>query len=165
MPADAGLTRGGHTIQGTARSEDETVSVRFNHTIVHSRDKRVSATFLTDILGLPGAKPFGHFLVVELENGASLDFIDAGDTDVVQQHYAFLIDEEDFDTILGRIRARGLAYWADPFRKRPGEINHNEGGRGLYFDDPDGHLLEYLAMLNEPPRPDAGVVPWSQWAA
>jgi extradiol dioxygenase family protein len=120
------------------------VSVRFNHTIVHSRDKRESATFLADILGLPVPSLFGHFLVVELDDGASLDFIDAGDTNVVQQHYAFLIDEEDFDTIFGRIRARGLEYWADPFKKRPGEINQHDGGRGLYFDDPDGHLLEVL---------------------
>lgn len=120
------------------------MSVRFNHTIVHSRDKRAAATFLAEILGLPVPGTFGHFFVVELDNGASLDFIDAGDTDVVQQHYAFLIDEEDFDVIFGRIRARGLEYWADPFKKCPGEINHHEGGRGLYFDDPDGHLLEIL---------------------
>jgi len=120
------------------------MSVRFNHTIVHSRDKRESATFLAHVLGLPAPKPFGHFLVVELDNGASLDFIDAGNTAVVPQHYAFLIDEGDFDPIFGRIRAGGLEYWADPFKKRPSEINHNEGGRGLYFGDPDGHLLEIL---------------------
>ena len=120
------------------------MSIRFNHTIVHSRDKKQYATFLTDILGLRIPRPFGHFLVVELENGVSLDFIDAGDTEVVPQHYAFLISEEDFDPIFGRIRARGLEYWADPFKKRPGDINHNEGGRGLYFGDPDGHLLEIL---------------------
>ena len=120
------------------------MSIRFNHTIVHSRDKKKSATFLADILGVAVPRPFGHFLVVDLDNGASLDFIDAGDFDVVPQHYAFLIDEEDFDPIFGRIRARALEYWADPFKKRPAEINRNEGGRGLYFDDPDGHLLEIL---------------------
>ena len=120
------------------------MSIRFNHTIVHSRDKKESATFLTGILGLPLPSPFGPFFVVELENGASLDFVNAGDTDVVPQHYAFLIDEIDFDPIFGRIRARGLDYWADPFKKRPGEINHNDGGRGVYFDDPDRHVLEIL---------------------
>ena len=120
------------------------MSVRFNHTIVHSRDENESATFLSDILGLPPPQPFGHFLVVELENGVSLDFIAAGDTDVVPQHYAFLIDEGDFESVFKRIRSRGLPYWADPFKKRPGEINHNEGGRGFYFDGPDGHLLEVL---------------------
>ena len=120
------------------------MSIRFNHTIVHSRDKKTSAAFLADLLGLPTPKPFGHFLVVELDNAASLDFLDAGDFGVVPQHYAFLIDEDDFDAIFARIRARALEYWADPFKKRPGEINHNEGGRGLYFVDPDGHLLEIL---------------------
>ena len=120
------------------------MSVRFNHTIVHSRDKKQSASFLAGVLGLPAPHPFGHFLVVELENGASLDFIDAGEFEFQTQHYAFLIDEEDFDPIFARVRERGLDYWADPFKKRLGEINRNEGGRGFYFDDPDGHLLEVL---------------------
>lgn len=120
------------------------MAVRFNHTIVHSRDKRESASFLAEVLGLSAPRPFGHFLVVELDDGASLDFIDAGDSPVAQQHYAFLIDEEDFDPILERIRTRGLGYWADPFRKRPNEINRNDGGRGVYFDDPDHHILEVI---------------------
>lgn len=120
------------------------MSVRFNHTIVHGRDKRASTAFLTELLGLPAPRPFGHFLVVELANGVSLDFIDAGDTEVASRHYAFLVDEDDFDAIFARIRTRGLAYWADPFKKQPGEINHHDGGRGVYFDDPDGHLLEII---------------------
>ncbi len=120
------------------------MSIRFNHTLVHSRDKNVSATFLAEMLGLRTPHPFGPFLVVELDNEASLDFIDAGDFDVVPQHYAFLIDEDDFDAIFERIRSRGLAYWADPFKQQPGEINRHQGGRGFYFDDPDGHLLEVL---------------------
>lgn len=120
------------------------MSVRFNHTLVHSRDKAASASFLAEILGLRAPHRFGPFVVVELDNEASLDFIDAGDSEVVQQHYAFLIDEDDFDAIFARVVARGLPYWADPFKKHPGEINHNEGGRGFYFDDPDGHLLEVL---------------------
>ena len=120
------------------------MGIHFNHTIVHSRDKKASAAFLAGILGLREPGSFGHFRVVELDNGASLDFIDAGDSEVVRQHYAFLVGEADFDAIFGRIRARGLAYWADPFKRHPGEINRHEGGRGLYFDDPDGHLLEIL---------------------
>jgi catechol 2,3-dioxygenase-like lactoylglutathione lyase family enzyme len=120
------------------------VSVRFNHTIVHSRDKQASAVFLSEILGLSPPGPFGHFQVVALDDGSSLDFLDAGDFEVHPQHYAFLVDEEDFDPIFARVRARGLDYWADPFKKRPGEINRNDGGRGFYFDDPDGHLLEVL---------------------
>ncbi len=120
------------------------MSIRFNHTLVHTRDKKVSSTFLTEILGLPAASPFGPFLVVELENGASLDFLEVGRTAVFSQHYAFLIDEEDFDPIFERIRARGLDYWAAPFKQHPGEINRNDGGRGVYFEDPNGHLLEVL---------------------
>ena len=120
------------------------MSIHFNHTIAHGRDKRVSAAFLTEILGLPPARPFADFVVIEFANGVSLDFLDAGDFEVVPQHYAFLVGEDEFDAIFARIRARGLSYWADPFKRRPGEINRNDGGRGVYFPDPDGHLLEIL---------------------
>ncbi len=120
------------------------MSARFDHTIVHSRDKRVSAAFLSEILGLTPPAPSGHFLVVALANGASLDFIDAGGMDFETQHYAFRIDESDFEPVFARIRARALDYWADPFKQRPGEIYHHGGGRGVYFCDPDGHLLEVL---------------------
>jgi catechol 2,3-dioxygenase-like lactoylglutathione lyase family enzyme len=120
------------------------MSIRFNHTLVYSHDKKESSAFLTGVLGLPEATPFGPFLVVELENGASLDFVDVGGTAVTPQHYAFLIDEEDFDSIFERIRGGDLDYWADPFRQRAGEINRNDGGRGVYFADPNGHLLEVL---------------------
>lgn len=120
------------------------MSVRFNHTIVHSRAKEASARFLADILGLQEPKPFGHFLVVDLDGEASLDFVDAGGMEFDTQHYAFLVAEADFDRIIGRIRERRLEYWADPFRKQPGEINHHYGGRGVYFNDPDGHLLEVI---------------------
>ena len=120
------------------------MSIRFNHTLVYVRDKKISASFLAEILGLPAPSPFGIFLVVELENGASLDFIEVGEAEIVPQHYAFLIDEEDFDPIFERIRARGLEHWADPFKQHPGEINQNDGGRGVYFEDPDRHFLEVL---------------------
>ena len=119
------------------------MSVRFNHTIVWCREKRRSAAFLAQILGLPTPVPFGPFLVVELANGASLDFHDTAD-EVAAQHYAFLIDEDEFDEVVKRLRARGQAYWADPGRRRAGEINGNDGGRGVYFEDPDGHLLEVI---------------------
>ncbi|HZQ33667.1 MAG TPA: VOC family protein [Mycobacterium sp.] len=119
------------------------MSIRFNHTIVAAKDKAESAGFFTEVFGLPAAKPFGHFLAVELEHGVSLDFADSGD-DIRPQHYAFLVSEDDFDAIYGRIRERGLEHWADPRRARPGEINHNDGGRGVYFPDPAGHYLEIL---------------------
>jgi catechol 2,3-dioxygenase-like lactoylglutathione lyase family enzyme len=119
------------------------VTVQLNHTIVQCRDKQRSATFLTEILGLPDPVRFGPFLVVEVDNGASLDF-DETDDDVHIQHYAFLIGEGDFDAIYGRIRDRGMQHWADPRGSRPGEINHNDGGRGVYFQDPAGHYMEIL---------------------
>ncbi len=119
------------------------MSVRLNHTIVWCRDQHVSASFLTDILGLEPAVRFGPFLVVEVANGVSLDYHEV-DGDISGQHYAFLIDEEEFDEIFGRIRARGLDFWADPTQARPGEINRNDGGRGVYFADPDGHFLEII---------------------
>lgn len=120
------------------------MSIRLNHTIIWCRDKRRSATFLTEVLGLPAARPFGPFLVVEVANDVSLDFHETEDAEIASQHYAFLIGEDDFDGVYARIRERGLAYWADPGRSRAGQINHNDGGRGLYFQDPDGHLLEVI---------------------
>ena len=117
--------------------------VQLNHTIVHSRDKREAAEFVTRIFGLPDATRFGPFFVVELDNGVSLDFCDS-DGEIASQHYAFLIGESEFDEVLARIRERGLDYWADPGQTRPGRINHNDGGRGVYFEDPNGHLLEII---------------------
>jgi catechol 2,3-dioxygenase-like lactoylglutathione lyase family enzyme len=117
--------------------------IQLNHTIVWSSDPTKSARFLAEILGRPEPTRFGHFHVVELDNGVSLDFAHA-DGPIRAQHYAFLIGESDFDLVLRRIIDRGLAYWADPGRHDPGRINHNDGGRGVYFPDPDGHSLEVI---------------------
>ena len=119
------------------------MTVELNHTIVWCRDQLRSATFLTEILGRPPAVRFGPFLVVEVDNGISLDFHETEDH-IAGQHYAFLIGEDDFDDIFGRIVSRGLDYWADPGCTQPGTINHHDGGRGVYFADPDGHLLEII---------------------
>ena len=119
------------------------MSIQLNHTIVWCRDKRKSAKFLTELLGLPKPTRFGPFLVVELANGVSLDFHD-DDGRIAMQHYAFLISEAEFDTVFARIEERGLDYWADPGRTEPNEIYRHNGGRGLYFKDPDGHLLEIM---------------------
>ncbi|MGH3741246.1 MAG: VOC family protein [Micromonosporaceae bacterium] len=116
--------------------------VQLNHTIVHVRDRQSSAAFWTDILGLPPAKPYGPFLVVQASNEVSLDLMD--DPRPSRQHYAFLVSENEFDEIFGRITERGLPYWADPFHRQPDQINHNDGGRGVYWDDPDGHSLEII---------------------
>jgi catechol 2,3-dioxygenase-like lactoylglutathione lyase family enzyme len=117
--------------------------IQLNHTIVRARDKQESAAFLTDILGLPPPTTYGPFLVVQVDNEVSLDFADDHGP-VHPQHYAFLVDESDFDDIFGRIKERGLTYWADPFRRRPGEFNTNDGGRGVYWEDPNGHMLEII---------------------
>jgi catechol 2,3-dioxygenase-like lactoylglutathione lyase family enzyme len=119
------------------------MAVRLNHTIVSVRDKRESAEFLVEILGLAEPTAFGRFLVVQVDNDVSLDFAD-DDGPVHPRHYAFLVGEPDFDQIFERIQARGLLYWADPGRRRPGEINTNDGGRGLYWEDPSGHFLEII---------------------
>lgn len=119
------------------------MAAALNHTIVWCRDKYLSSAFLADILGCPPAQAFYHFMVVELDNGVSLDFMEKEGA-ISPQHYAFLIDEADFDAVFARIRTRGARHWADPARTRPGEINRNYGGRGVYFEDPDGHLLEVI---------------------
>src|ERR1700761_4364129 len=98
------------------------MTARLNHTIVYSSDRSKSARFLAEMLGLPAPVRFGPFEVVELDNAVSLDFT-AADGPVQPQHYAFLISEAEFDVVFDRIRARGLQYWADPRRSRPGEIN------------------------------------------
>lgn len=119
------------------------MAVQLNHTIVMARDKEASARFLTEILGLPDATCFGPFRVVTVDNGVSLDFYETDD-EIASQHYAFLTTEAEFDEIFARIRERAVDYWADPAQSRPGEINHNDGGRGVYFEDPNGHLLEII---------------------
>jgi catechol 2,3-dioxygenase-like lactoylglutathione lyase family enzyme len=119
------------------------MAVELNHTIVNVRDKAASAAFYTEILGLPDATSYGPFAVVEMGNGVSLDLAD-DHGEVKSQHYAFMVSEPEFDEIFGRIQARGLTYWADPFENQPGEINHNDGGRGVYWKDLDGHKLEII---------------------
>ena len=114
-----------------------------NHTIVWCSDKRRSADFLAAMLGLAPARTFFHFLVVDLANRASLDYYQK-DGPVSPQHYAFLVSDDEFDAAFARIRGAGLDYWADPARTKAGEINSHFGGRGVYFADPDGHLLELI---------------------
>lgn len=121
------------------------MSISFNHTIVAARDKRESAEFLAELFDLPAPLPFGHFMVVALDHDASLDYADAPEgEDIRRQHYAFLVSEQEFDAIYGKIQSRGMQHWADPGAQRPGEINRRDGGRGVYFLDPSGHAMEIL---------------------
>jgi catechol 2,3-dioxygenase-like lactoylglutathione lyase family enzyme len=119
------------------------MAAQLNHTIVWSSDQTMSARFLAEMLGRPAPTRFGHFDVVELDNGVSLDFADA-EGPIRPQHYAFLISEAEFDAALARIRAGGVRHYASFRREQPGEINHFYGGRGVYFDDPNGHLMELI---------------------
>ena len=119
------------------------MAAQLNHTIVWCKDQKTSSRFLAEMLGRPEPKKFAHFDVVELDNGVSLDFAERSG-EIVPQHYAFLISEQDFDAVFARIHEKKLDYWADPARRRAGEINHNDGGRGVYFPDPSGHFLEVI---------------------
>ena len=121
------------------------MSVSLNHHIVKAHDKHESAQFLVDILGLEPPTTYGPFVVVETANGVQLDFADDQGRPH-PQHYAFIVSEPEFDEIRERIVDRGLPYWADPFKKRPNEINNDDGGRGLYWDDPNGHILEIITV-------------------
>lgn len=120
------------------------MAIKLNHTIVHSKDPRAAAAFLTELFGLPPARPFGPFLDVEVSNEVTLAYLDADDMDVQAQHYAFLVSDTEFDAIFARLRARGLDYWADPGRTQKGRTNTHFGGRGVYFEDPSGHLMEII---------------------
>jgi len=119
--------------------------VELNHTIVKCTDKRASARFLAEILGLPEPTTYGPVVVVQVANGISLDYAD-DHGQVHSQHYAFLVSEDEFDQIHGRIVERELTYWADPGHRTENQINTNDGGRGLYWSDPDGHNLEIITV-------------------
>jgi catechol 2,3-dioxygenase-like lactoylglutathione lyase family enzyme len=119
------------------------VAIQFNHTILYARDSQASAKFLTDILGLPASTHWGPFEMVTTANGANLDYMNTGG-EITPQHYAFLISDPEFDEIFGRIQERKLPYWADPGQQQEGKINRHDGGRGVYFEDPNGHLLEII---------------------
>jgi catechol 2,3-dioxygenase-like lactoylglutathione lyase family enzyme len=119
--------------------------VQLNHTIVRAHDKHETARHLVEILSLPDPTVTGPFLEVRVTNDVSLDVADElGPPD--PQHYAFLVTEEEFDAIHQRLLARGIPYWADPMHHQPNEVNHEDGGRALYWDDPNGHVLEIITV-------------------
>lgn len=119
------------------------MSVQLNHTIVEAADRAETAAFFAEVLGLGEPKEYGPFLVLQCGNDVTLDVL-AARGPVHPQHYAFLVGEDEFDGIFGRITGRGLEHWADPHHHRPGTINHNDGGRGVYWNDPNGHSLEII---------------------
>lgn len=116
---------------------------QLNHTIIWSKDRDESAKFLAEVMGFDAATPFGHFAVIGTANGVSLDFATTTEK-ITPQHYAFLVSDDEFDQIFGRITERNIDYWAHPSGHGQGEINTRDGGRGAYFADPSGHVLEIL---------------------
>ncbi|HEX7096068.1 MAG TPA: VOC family protein [Acidimicrobiales bacterium] len=117
------------------------MAVQLDHTILPASDPERSAAFLAEILGLSAPKRVSHFVVVQTDNGVSLDFA-ATSEPVRPQHFAFRLTDEEWDASFARVVERGLQYWADPSRTRPGEVATGGGGRRVYFEDPDGHFME-----------------------
>jgi catechol 2,3-dioxygenase-like lactoylglutathione lyase family enzyme len=113
-----------------------------NHIIIPAKDKDASAKFLAGILGTEARPQWGPFRPVQTSNGVTLDFVDS--QDVRTQHYAFLVTDAEFDSAFQRIKKARLTYWAGPHKEGPGEINRHWAGRGVYFEDPNGHLLELI---------------------
>lgn len=122
-----------------------TMAVELDHTIVPARDAEAAARWFTEILGLPDPRPVGRFWQVTTANGVALDFATVAEgAEIRGIHYAFRISDEEFDAVYRKIVQGRLDHWAGPGRRGPGEINHRHGGRGVYFDSPDGHSLEVL---------------------
>ncbi|WP_129840944.1 VOC family protein [Streptomyces sp. RFCAC02] len=117
--------------------------VTFNHTIIAARDRAESARFFRDLLELRDAPSWGIFTNLHLDGGALLQFAEPP-VEIQMQHYAFLVDDELFDRAYRRLREQGIEHWADPQMRRPGEINHGHGGRGVYVKDPAGHAIELI---------------------
>jgi catechol 2,3-dioxygenase-like lactoylglutathione lyase family enzyme len=126
------------------------MAIELNHTIVPARDPEASAEFLAGILGLAVDPPLAHFTPVTLTNGVSLDFDRYDHVD--EHHYAFQLSAGEFEAAFARIRDGGLTYYADPGCRQPGEVYVGSNGRrGLYFRDPDGHLMEILTPVPAEP--------------
>ena len=121
------------------------MSVELNHIIIPARDKRASAEFLAGLLGVEAGPQWGPFIPVRVANGVTLDYQDFSE-DFLSHHCAFLVTEPEFDAIFSRIEEARLTYYADPARRQPGEINRLYGGRGVYFEDPDGHVMEVITQ-------------------
>ncbi|MFS0692232.1 VOC family protein [Streptomyces nitrosporeus] len=119
-------------------------TVRLDHTAVYASDRRLSAEFIAVILGLEVGAPFGPFLPVDLGNGVTLDYYEKRTEPIQSQHYAFLVPEDRFDAAVARLEAVGVTYYADPGHTEPGRTNSLFGGRGAYFEDPDGHNMEIM---------------------
>ncbi len=121
------------------------MTIELDHTIVPSRDKEAAARFFSRIFGLNYNGPESPFAPVRVNENLTLDFLDIDEaSDFETHHYAFKVSEAEFDAIFGRIKADGVIYGSEPGSFEDMQINHRRGGRGVYFRDPDGHVLEIL---------------------
>lgn len=118
------------------------MQISLNHTIVNAKDKVESARFYEKIFGFEFLKVWEHFAVVKVNSTLTLDFLTK--EKFSKQHYAFKVTEDQFDVILHRIIEEGLPYGSDPYDRDNMKVNHHYGGRGVYFPDPSGHILEIL---------------------
>ena len=121
------------------------MTIELNHTIVPARDKVAAAKFFARIFGLPFAEgAVGYFAAVRVNDSLTLDFANSRKRE--SHHYAFKVSEAEFDEIFGRIQAEDIPYGSGPYSSDDMKINHRGGGRGVYFLDPDGHVLELLTV-------------------
>jgi len=118
------------------------MAIVLDHTIVPARDKVASARFFARIFGLAYEGPHSHFAPVKVNETLTLDFDERGDFD--SHHYAFRIGDAEFDAIFRRVREEGIAYGSGPAARSDMQINQRRGGRGFYFEDPNGHVLEVM---------------------
>ena len=118
------------------------MAIHLDHTIVPAHDKEASARFFAEIFGLKYEGLMGHFAPVRVNETLTLDFDNAAGFN--SHHYAFHIDDGEFDAILQRVRAAEITIGSDPWNLDNGEINTRRGGRGFYFRDPNGHVLEVM---------------------
>jgi len=120
------------------------MSIILNHTIVPSRDKGAAAQFFARLFGLRADPKSGHFVPVRVNETLTFLFDDRGEFE--SHHYAFHVGDSDFDAILGRLREEKLSYGSAPWSLDDGKLNSWKGGRGLYFRDLDGHVLEIMTI-------------------
>lgn len=129
------------------------MAIRLDHTIVPAKDKMASARFFAEIFGLTVTP--GYFAQVRVNESLTLDFADEDedwggpgfDPSVGRSlHYAFHVGDAEFEAIFARVKARGLPYGSEPDGHTDGRINTRRGGRGFYFEDPYGHLLEVMTV-------------------
>jgi catechol 2,3-dioxygenase-like lactoylglutathione lyase family enzyme len=130
------------------------MAIRLDHTIVPARDKVAAAKFFAEIFGLKITRQ-GHFAEVQINDSLTFAFSDEAeawdgpgfDPRIGQSHhYAFHISDTEFDGILDRVKSKGIPYGSEPFSHTDGRINKRRGGRGFYFEDPNGHLLEVMTV-------------------